>query len=123
MLRRLIKVLLARKRGDGDHWRRLYLRAVKEWAVERRFLLSQISITRGGAPFVREEKPVEREKILTEEELIEKALEQEQKELIQQAAMDDFAFEVAQYNARSDVIWRPIVEGATKLREELKNVS
>jgi hypothetical protein len=120
MLRRLIKVLLARKRGDDDHWRRLYERSLKSWEKERRWLLSQIAIQHGAAPFVPDVKSVERERVLTEEELIAADLEQQQRELAQGAAMDDFAYEVAQYNATRDPIWRPVVEQATKLREELK---
>lgn len=119
MLRRLIKLLLARKRGDNDHWRRLYERELRRWEKERRYLLSQIAITHGAAPMVENEKPHEPTgHLLTEEELIAQMETEEAARYAHSAAFDDFSYEVLQANAARDPIWAPVLEEAEKLRKE-----
>jgi len=119
MLRRLVKLLITRKRGDGDHWRRLYERELRRWEKERRYLLSQIAITHGAAPMIENEKPHEPvEHFLTEEEQIAQMEAEEAARYAHSAAFDDFSYEVLQANAARDPIWSPVLEEAIRLRKE-----
>lgn len=124
MLRRLIKILLTRKRGDSLHWRRLYERerASREndravWAVERQHLMNQILIKNAASPLATEpQEAFVPEPTYTDEQLEAMVIEQQSHVLATQAAMDDFAFEVAKLNAERDPVWKPIVQEAERLR-------
>lgn len=117
MLRRLIRIILARKRNASDHWRRLYERELKAWQKERRYLISQIAVTRGASPMIEHEQPhVPAEHLLSEEELVAKMERDEASAYARSAAFDDFEYEKLQYLAQSDPIWRAPLAEAERLR-------
>lgn len=117
-MRRLLKILLARKRGDGRYWRQLYLREKRAWERERLDLLNRLLLKNSVAPILQEERraaPPERE--LTDDEQEMAAIEAHGHVLARSAALDDFEFEKLQYMAQSDPIYRPVAEEARRLRE------